>query len=66
MPETREPYHPPTRSPGELALLAARRERALRWVQAGYELHDYPALTPEAETPEMSAAEPPEKHERKR
>jgi hypothetical protein len=61
LPDQPTPTPLPTRTPDELALLAAHRERALRWLQAGYELHSEPALAPEAETPATLAAEPRER-----
>jgi hypothetical protein len=42
----------------DLDLWRARRERARRW--AGSDLRGYPALSPEEETEETLAAEPPE------
>jgi hypothetical protein len=54
------PIEPPQRCPKELALIAARNERALRWIAAGLSLHGYPTLPPEAETPTTLAAQPPD------
>jgi hypothetical protein len=65
MPEPREPYQLPQRSPQELALIAARKQRALRWQTAGYSLNGYPTLLPEAETPTTLAAQPPEQSGRR-
>lgn len=56
-----EPASPtPTRTPDELALIAARKERAQRWTRAGTSLNGYPTLTLEAETPATLAAVPPD------
>jgi hypothetical protein len=65
MPEPREPYQLPQRSPQELALIAVRKERALRWQAAGYSLNGYPTLPAEVETPATLAAEPPEQSGRR-
>lgn len=45
-------------------LVAARRARARRWVNAD-SMHGYPALADEDETPETLAAEPPARGEKK-
>jgi hypothetical protein len=50
-----------SRTPDELTLLGARRERSLHWLRASYALDGYPTLPAEAETPETLAAEPPER-----
>jgi len=49
----------------ESDLWAARRERAHRFIQAGTELHGYPALDAEDETEETLAAAPAAKTEKK-